>query len=195
MHRHLFSPFIFALIFLFFFFKQRSELFLATITPGRVATSKRYCFTRAACLPALYIKRARANIILLWIFIGTERSQSVLFVPRLKRAPGCVLHSSQYIYPPNMRNMIKCEKITFTVMLFCYFLVPLRCFHHSWYFRRVYLAGISYTYIIIFNKLNITKKNIPIYQYTIGRMDTSMCVVFASRNVAEQLCNYARVNK
>lgn len=32
-----------------------------------------YCFIKVACLLALYIKRARANIILLWIFMGTKR--------------------------------------------------------------------------------------------------------------------------
>lgn len=69
----------------YIFFKERPEFPLAMIVHWRF-TTKRYCFTEAACLPALYIKRARANIILLWIFMGTERPPPILFASRLKRA-------------------------------------------------------------------------------------------------------------
>jgi len=66
------------------------------------------CFTKVACLLALYIKRARANIILLWIFMRAKRFLSVLFVSRLKRGCRNVSRISQYyiyssIYPLNVQ--------------------------------------------------------------------------------------------
>lgn len=75
-----------------FFLNGRPEFPLAAIMHWRF-TTKRYCFTEAACLSALYIKRARANIIPFWIFMGTKRSLPILFASRLKRmAPLNILH-------------------------------------------------------------------------------------------------------
>ena len=80
-----------SLSFLHFFQK---ETCLAAITALTVCNE--YCFTKVACLLALYIKRARSNIILLWIFMGTKRLLPLLFVSHLDRGCWNILRISQY---------------------------------------------------------------------------------------------------
>lgn len=79
-----------------------------------------YCFTKVACLLALYIKRARANIILLWIFMGTKRPlASFIRVALRKRMPEYFAYFTiLYLFIYLSTECAKCNKKIIRVFMF-----------------------------------------------------------------------------